>query len=142
MTNEREAVNDPRAVAFDGADAPVSVFLAPDVVRIDPDVPLRDLADRLVAAEVGALVVGRDGAVDGIVSERDVVRAFAERGDAPDVTAGDLASRRLVWCSPDATVGEVAAAMMEHYVRHVLIGDPGDLRGIVSARDLLGALLD
>ncbi|MEZ5260626.1 MAG: CBS domain-containing protein [Acidimicrobiales bacterium] len=76
------------------------------------------------------------------MSERDVVRAFAERGDAPDVTAGDLASRRLVWCSPDATVGEVAAAMMEHYVRHVLIGDPGDLRGIVSARDLLGALLD
>lgn len=134
--------NQPEPFAFEGADAPVSVFLAPDVVRVDPDVPLRDLADRLVAAEVGALVVGRDGAVEGIVSERDVVRAFSQQGDDPSVTAADLASRKLVWCSPDATVGEVAAAMMEHYVRHVLIGHAADLRGIVSARDLLGALLD
>ncbi|MCC6435132.1 MAG: CBS domain-containing protein [Acidimicrobiales bacterium] len=133
--------NQPETFAFDGADAPVSVFLAPDVVRVDPEVPLRDLADKLVAAEVGALVVGRGDAIDGIVSERDVVRAFSQQGDDTSVTAADLASRKLIWCAPDATVGDVAATMMEHYVRHVLIGDPGDLRGIVSARDLLGALL-
>ena len=141
MTKQPDAA-EPEAFAFEGADAPVSVFLAPDVVRVDPDIPLRDLADKLVAAEVGALVVGRGDAVDGIVSERDVVRAFSQSGDDATVTAGTLASRRLVWCSPDATVGEVAGAMMEHYVRHVLIGHAGDLRGIVSARDLLGALLD
>ena len=44
-----------------------------------------------------------------------------------------------MWCDESATVGEVATEMMEQYVRHVLVERDGDLIGIVSARDLLGA---
>ena len=133
--------DNPETVPFEGADAPVSVFMATDVVRVAADASLSDIAGRLVDAEVGALVVGSEDTVEGIVSERDVVRAFARSGEALSTNAGTLASRKLVWCAADATVGEVAEAMMQHYVRHVLIGHPGEVTGIVSARDLLGALL-
>lgn len=129
------------SMAFEGADAAVRVFLAADVVRVDPATGLQALAEQLVAAEVGTLIVGRGDDVEGIVSERDVVRALARDGANSTATAAELASRKLVWCSSDATVGEVAASMMEHYVRHVLIGHPGKLEGIVSSRDLIGALL-
>jgi CBS domain-containing protein len=46
----------------------------------------------------------------------------------------------LVWCGADATVNQVAARMMDRYIRHVLVEHHGVLVGIVSARDLLGVL--
>ena len=89
---------------------------------------------------VGALVVGEHaGSPAGIVSERDLVRALAEDRDPVTVRARDIASTKLLWCDADATIAEVAAEMMDAYVRHVLVEDGGHLVGIVSARDVLGA---
>jgi CBS domain-containing protein len=114
--------------------------LAPDAVdRISPDATLRDVAKALSGAEIGALVVGDGIAVDGIVSERDVVRAVAEGLDPDATSAATVAHRTLVWCDASATIAEVATEMMEHYVRHVLLEEDGRLVGIVSMRDLLGA---
>jgi CBS domain-containing protein len=99
------------------------------------------IAAGLVEADVGALAVG-DGAgegISGVVSERDLVRALAERGDPATTTARDLAHTRLVWCDAQSTVAEVDEEMMAHYVRHVLVEDRGEVVGIVSNRDLLGA---
>lgn len=127
--------------AFEGSAAPIRVFLAPEVTRIDPAASLKEVADQLVSNEIGALVVGTGEKVEGILSERDVVRALSRDGAASTATAGELASRKLVWCNAEDTVGDVAEVMMQHYVRHVLVGHPGHLQGIVSSRDLLGALL-
>jgi CBS domain-containing protein len=89
--------------------------------------------------EVGLLVVGTVDQVEGVVSERDVVRAVA-LGQVPETTAViEVATTRLVWCDLTATVDEVAELMIEQYVRHVLVEDDGRLVGVVSARDLLGA---
>jgi len=90
-------------------------------------------------ADVGLLVVGRGDDVDGVVSERDIVRAIAAGHDPNTTTAMEVAHTDLAWCDPTATVAEVATEMMERYVRHVLVEDGGRLVGIVSARDLLGA---
>lgn len=117
----------------------VAALAADEVARIKPDATLHEVADALAAGDVGALVVGERDEVDGIVSERDVVRALADRRD-PDAThASHIAHRELVWCDASATIAEVATEMMEHYVRHVLVEEDGRLVGIVSARDLLGA---
>ena len=119
---------------------PVSALVASGVAHIAPDADLVAVAAALTEAEVGALVVGRkrDDA-DGIVSERDVVHALAAGRDPATTTAADIASTTIVWCDHTATVTEVAAEMMDQYVRHVLVEDRGKLVGIVSARDLLGA---
>jgi CBS domain-containing protein len=58
------------------------------------------------------------------------IRARPERVTSPTTT--------LVWCDAEAKVAEVAARMMDCYVRHALVEDGGRLVGVVSARDLLG----
>ena len=118
---------------------PVSELTEGAVVRVRPDANLEEVADVLAAGEIGALVVGDEPQVSGIVSERDVARAVARRLDLRATRAIDVAHTTLVWCDATATIAEVATEMMEHYVRHVLVEEDGRLVGIVSARDLLGA---
>jgi CBS domain-containing protein len=119
--------------------SPVSVLATDTIARVSPGADLWAIADALVDADVGALAVGDGDDVLGIVSERDVVRAMADRRDPSTTTAMDVANTRLVWCDVESTVAEVAEEMMEQYVRHVLLEDDGGVAGIVSARDLLGA---
>jgi CBS domain-containing protein len=108
------------------------------VVRVAAEATVADVAKTLVASEVGAVVVGDEELPAALVSERDVVRVVAAGKDPAHVPALDIASTKLVWCDADSTVEEVAAEMMEHYIRHVLVERDGALVGIVSARDLLG----
>jgi CBS domain-containing protein len=118
----------------------VSTLIGAPVAGVAPDANLHEVADAMVAAGVGALIVtngNRDGAA-GIVSERDIVRALAGRRDPATTLAHDIANTTLVWCDAEATVTDVAERMMERYIRHVLVERDGRLVGIVSARDLLG----
>jgi CBS domain-containing protein len=118
----------------------VSLLIGAPVATVRPDATLYQVADTMQASCVGALVVsaGR-GPVAGVVSERDIVRALAERRDPATTRAADIASTSLVWCDVGATMFEVAQEMMDCYVRHVLVESRGRLVGIVSARDILGA---
>ena len=118
---------------------PVGALAAETLVKVAPGATLHEVADALAAGDIGALVVGEGIDIDGIVSERDVVRALADRCSPDTTTAGDVAHRPLIWCDESATIAEVASEMMEHYVRHILVERDGELVGIVSARDLLGA---
>lgn len=120
------------------AELPVSVLTGDPVACVDPDATLLEVARQLTDRDVGALVVGSPDSVLGVVSERDVVRALASGRDPATTRAADVAHTDLVWCDADSTVAEVAAEMMERYVRHVLVEDEGRLVGVVSARDLLG----
>lgn len=122
----------------DAADLPVSVLTGEPVACIAADATLLEVARELTDRDVGALVVGDPGAVQGVVSERDVVRALAAGRDPGTTRAAEVAHTDLVWCDTSSTVAEVAAEMMERYVRHVLVQEGGRLVGVVSARDLLG----
>lgn len=119
-------------------DLPISALTGDDVVRVAPEASFHDIADALSGSEIGAVVMGHGEQPDGIVSERDLVRALADRRDPATTTARDLAKTDLVWCDARASVQDVAREMMDRYVRHVLVQDGGRLIGIVSARDLLG----
>jgi CBS domain-containing protein len=123
------------------ATCPVAALAGPGIAWVAPDADLASLCRALAGADVGALVVGDPsaGAAAGVVSERDVVRALASGRDPSATTAGDLASREVVSCSPSATVMEATARMLERSVRHLLIEVDGRFVGIVSARDLLSA---
>ena len=128
-----------RTAAVTGGEASARIYAADRVLAIDANASLLAAADELAADQVGLLVLGTSGDVEAVLSERDIVRAVADGCDPATTPALQVASTRVVWCDADATVGEVAEVMMEHYVRHVLLERRGRLVGIVSARDLLGA---
>jgi CBS domain-containing protein len=117
---------------------PISMLIGAPVVRVAPDADLWAVCEVLADAGIGSLVVGDGDDVSGIVTERDVVGALAEKRDRSATRAGDVAKTTLVWCDADAPVADVAAEMTEQYVRHVLVEEGGRLVGVVSARDLLG----
>ena len=125
----------------------VSVILdrkGTDVVTIRPDAMLLAAADAMSEHNIGALVVSSDGrSVEGIISERDLVRELARRGTgAVKQTVADLMSTEVTTCGPDATVDDLMAAMTSKRMRHVPILDGGTLAGIVSIGDVVKVRLD
>ncbi len=109
------------------------------VVTVPPDCDVRSLLAVLAEHGIGAAVVSSDGeTVEGIVSERDVVRAIADRG------AGVLDERVLAicttdvhTCTPDARIDDLMRVMTEKRIRHVPVVVDGRLRGIVSIGDVV-----
>ena len=98
----------------------------------------------LAEHRIGAVVVSHDGtSVDGIVSERDIVRALAKRGAAvmsEEVTAIYTAEVRTV--TPQTSLEDVMRMMTEHRVRHAPVVTDGTLRGIVSIGDVVKNRID
>ena len=124
-----------------GASASITAFMNDEIVALDPATTLRQAAVALQDAGVGCLVVGTPEAVEGVISERDILRAVAEDVDLDTVPVRVVESTHLKWATPDSTVGEVVDEMMGNYVRHVLVGENRRLVGIVSMRDMLAAYL-
>ena len=110
-----------------------------DVVTITADAPLTGALSTLAEHNIGAIVVADDqGAVVGIISERDVVRALAARGPvALQGAVGDLMTSTVTTCAPRSTVDDVMALMTERRIRHVPVVDDGALTGIVSIGDVV-----
>ena len=109
------------------------------VVTVTPDTRVRRLLAVLAEHRLGAVVVSRNGtSVDGIASERDIVRALANRGAAvlsEPVTAIYTAEVRTV--TPQTPVEEVVRMMTEHRVQYAPVAADGGLRGIVSIVDVV-----
>lgn len=112
-----------------------------DVVTASPTDTVADLAALLAEHRIGAVVVSSDGsAIDGIVSERDVVRAIPTRGaDLLSVTVADIMTREVVTCTPRQTVVELADLMTQHRFRHLPVVDEDTLVAIVSIGDIVKA---
>jgi CBS domain-containing protein len=114
------------------------------VVTVTPDTRVRRLLTVLAEHRIGAVVVSRDGtSVDGIASERDIVRALAMRGAAvmsEPVTAIYTAEVHTVM--PQTPIEEVMRMMTKHRVRHAPVVVDGALRGIVSIGDVVKNRID
>ena len=114
------------------------------VVTVTPDTKVRQLLAVLAEHRIGAVVVSRDGTtIDGIASERDIVRALARRGAAvmsEPVTAIYTAEVHTV--TPQTPIEEVMRLMTERRVRHAPVVADGGLRGIVSIGDVVKTRMD
>ena len=114
------------------------------VVTVTPDTTVRRLLAVLAEQRIGAVVVSRDGrSVEGIASERDIVRALASRGAAvmsEPVTAIFTAEVRTV--TPETPVEEVMRLMTEMGVRLAPVMVYGRLGGMVSLGDVVKSRMD
>lgn len=121
----------------------VESFMNDEIVTAPATATLREAARLLDEAGVGVLVVGTPDAVEGVVSERDILRAVARDTDLDTTVVTEFESRELKWATPTNTVDDVIEEMMEGYIRHVLVADErGTLVAVASMRDLLTAFLD
>jgi len=109
------------------------------VATIGRDATLATAVADLVRHRVGALVVSPgDGTIEGIVSERDVVRCLSElRGDVLAQPVHAVMSSKVHLCSPDASVDAVMTLMTEQRIRHVPVVVDGKLAGIISIGDVV-----
>jgi CBS domain-containing protein len=109
------------------------------VVTIAPNASVRELLLELTRHKVGALVVSTDGnSISGIVSERDLVTAFAHHPDAYSLPVSDIMTSEVFVAPPDAHVDELMQIMTDRRVRHVPVtDDDGSIVGIVSIGDIV-----
>jgi CBS domain-containing protein len=110
-----------------------------DVVTIGPGRTLLDAARTLEEFGIGSLVVSRDGqSVDGILSERDIVRRVATRGAAAlDDEVSTAMTREVVTCDRQTSVDDLMTTMTERRMRHIPVLVEGRLVGIVSIGDVV-----
>ena len=113
------------------------------VVTIAPDAKVRELIALLADHNVGALIVSTDGTtVEGIVSERDVVRHLHSDGAVVDNTVRAIMTTTVETCDEDTLVDELMRTMTEHRVRHVPVVTDGRLVGIISIGDVVKHRID
>jgi CBS domain-containing protein len=109
------------------------------VTTVGRATPVATAAARMQMEHVGALVVSPDGrTLEGIIDERDIVRAYVRYGaEIAGKSVGDLMREEVVSCVPDEPVRQVMAKMTRHRVRHVPVLDGQRLAGIVSIGDVV-----
>ncbi len=115
------------------------------VVTVTPSSTVTSLLATLAEHQIGAAVVSQDGeSISGIVSERDIVRAFAKIGASLlDAPVSQIMTKVVAVCQPKSTVEELMVVMTEQRVRHIPVADDdGNLIGIVSIGDVVKARMD
>jgi CBS domain-containing protein len=109
-----------------------------NVVTISPDAGVRELIALLAEHNIGALIVSNDGtSLDGIVSERDVVRHLHSDGTVVNNIVSAIMTDVVEICSPDDDLDVVMQTMTERRFRHIPVVSNGNLVGIVSIGDVV-----
>ena len=114
-----------------------------DVVTITPEAGVKELLALLAEHNVGALIVSSDGeSVDGIVSERDVVRHLHHDGTVVNNTVGAIMTAEVETCDRETQLDDLMKVMTERRIRHVPVVEADKLVGIVSIGDIVKHRMD
>jgi len=117
--------------------ARVRDVMTPGPIGVDYDQSIGEVARTMRDWGIGAVLVVRDGALYGLVTDRDlVVRAVAE-AKGPDEPVGPLSSSDLIGVEAGADVAVAARLMRDHAVRRLPVLQDGQVTGIVSLGDLV-----
>lgn len=108
------------------------------VLTVGPGQSLRDVAKQMTERGVGAaVVVDPDAPGPGIVTERDILRAYAEDRVTGDDPVGQHATERVVFAAPDWSLERAADEMVRGNFRHLIVVDGGAVVGVLSMRDIV-----
>jgi CBS domain-containing protein len=115
-----------------------------EVISILPSETLAAAAKKLTQHRIGALVVrDRLGRIVGMISERDVVIALAQRGaDVLTTPVSEAMSPDVITCRPTDAVREIMALITVKRIRHIPVCEGDRLLGLVSIGDVLKSRLD
>jgi len=110
-----------------------------DVVTVRPDDPIGEVVDVLAMRRFGALVVSSNGtAIDGIISERDIVRGLSTvTGGLRELLVSSLMTSPVKTCTTGDSIGDLMERMTEHRIRHLPVEEDGELVGMISIGDVV-----
>ncbi|WP_407492903.1 CBS domain-containing protein [Pseudooceanicola sp. MF1-13] len=113
------------------------------VVTVRPDTPVSEVTQVLTENRIGGVIVSASGdTADGILSERDIVRALSKRGPSClSDTADQMMTKNPVCCARGDTADQVLQGMTDGRFRHMPVVEDGKLVGIVTIGDVVKARL-
>jgi len=116
----------------------VSDVMTPDVEVVNPDDTLKTAAQLMADLDSGALPVGENDLLIGVITDRDItIRAVAEGRDPEKTTVRQAMSPDVLYCFGDENVADVSQKMGEWWVRRLpVVNQEKRLVGIVSLGDL------
>jgi CBS domain-containing protein len=112
-------------------------------IAVGPAARVAEVVAILAEKHIGAVLVTENGKLEGILSERDVVRCLASHGAAAlDLTAAELMTSNPTTAPPEFTVEQAMGIMTEGRFRHLPIIENGNLAGLVSIGDVVKAMIE
>ena len=117
--------------------ATVAEVMNTNVLAVDPTASIGEAAEKMIEGGVGAVVVMEDGVrLTGIITERDLLRAVAQRARAAEARVRQWMTESVITIEPDTPIEDAAEMMFERNFRHLPVSRDGRLLGIVSLRRL------
>jgi CBS domain-containing protein len=113
------------------------------IITCRPEDTMETAATLLATNHIGAMPVrDANGRIVGMFSERDIIRAFSQRGqEVQRLLVGDLMSRTLIVCTPEDTMVTARRLMKANRIRHLLVMEGRHLVGLLSISDVLEVIL-
>lgn len=113
-----------------------------EVLALDDSTPCFEAARLMAERRIGSVAVRRAGRVVGLVTERDLVGRVLARGVAATLPIGEAMRSDLPVVPVGSSEREVAEIMKSHFTRHLLVSEGGEVRGVISMRDVIQLMLD
>lgn len=108
------------------------------IISVAPDAKLSAAVKLLSERRIGAVLVMSGNHMDGILSERDIVRVIGERGAAAlDETVASVMTRKVIHCKPSDTVAAIMEKMTSGKFRHLPVLDGDRIVGLISIGDIV-----
>jgi CBS domain-containing protein len=115
-----------------------------DIITAKADDAISVVASLLGEHSIGAVLVMGDGQdVQGVISERDIVRGLASSGTGClNMKASELMTSNVISCAPSDTIDQVMSLMTDKRIRHLPVMEDGILKGFISIGDVVKRRMD
>ena len=114
-----------------------------NVISVAPKTTIAEAAAILTKHKIGTVIISEDGKkAQGVLSERDIVRAIVHRGtQALSADVDDFMTRKIVTCRREATADQVLTIMTDKRFRHIPVVENGEMIGLITQGDVVKAKL-
>lgn len=120
----------------------VSHIMTKDIISVESNASVSEIASTMIKNEVGAVVVTKQGTPVGIVTEVDILKRCCIGNACTQVReAREIMSTPLITIKADAAIGEAAKMMTDKKIRRLLVTERGKIVGLVTEKDVLRATL-
>jgi CBS domain-containing protein len=119
------------------ADGTIRDLMTSEVLTVAPEDTVGEAAEKMVARGVGSVLVSDYGRLIGILTERDLLRAVADRIHSSEARVREWMTREPITVTQETPAEDAARTMLEHGFRHLPVVDGEQTIGIVSLRDVL-----
>ena len=111
------------------------------IISVRPETPISEVLKVLAEKKIGAVLVMKEGDLEGIFSERDFVRLTALQGCNVNAPVGDVMTKRVYYMEPRETVERCMVQMSDKHIRHLPVVEDGKVLGVISIGDVVKSLI-